>query len=57
MKSLSKYELHHFITPNTRYFFKRFNISTTFMQKDPEEWKRDNYLINFLKSIWPPKEC
>lgn len=36
--SMCEYELHDFINENTSNFFKRFDISTDFLQKDPSEW-------------------
>lgn len=37
---LSEYELHDFITENTSNFFKRFEISTDFLQNEPSEWNQ-----------------
>lgn len=41
IKMLENWNLQDFITENTIYFFKRFNISRTFLRKDPSEWSDD----------------
>lgn len=45
MIPICEYKLHHFITENTKFFFERFEIKTTFMQKKPEEWNTDEEYI------------
>lgn len=35
-------ELEQFIQPSSKNFFKRFNINTQFLDKDPSTWKNDD---------------
>lgn len=38
IKSMSNWKLDNFINENTSNFFKRFGISTAFLQEDPSKW-------------------
>lgn len=46
VNALEEKHLHDFITENTICFFDRFNISRSFLDKDPSEWPRDEAYTN-----------
>ncbi|KAL1446913.1 hypothetical protein WDU94_005505 [Cyamophila willieti] len=51
---LSNVDLSHFVSSNTKSFFHRFGLKTTFLQLPPSQWSQDeNYVYskNIVKKI------
>lgn len=44
-------EMDYFITPQSRRFFTRFNINTTFLETDPSLWSQDENFQHGLKVV------
>lgn len=54
LKSYKNKEIHDFISINTKKFFERFNIATSFLSIDPSEWNdNEDYKkgLNILKEV------
>lgn len=51
MDNLQEWQLDHFVNENTIQFFKRFEVKTDFLSKDPLEWNSDNAYCQARKML------
>lgn len=52
---IANQELHHFVTKNTREFFKEMQICEDFLNKDPSFWTEDDNYLKDQKRLWDLK--